>query len=123
VSTIVERATQVIREAVSDSAAALVPLGVAVRALLDAGMLRTPPAPATVKMPERLRGRQVECLLLVEAGLTQPEIAARLFLSFETIRTHLTHARQLLGARTSAQAATIARNAGLLPEAVRRAQL
>lgn len=60
-----------------------------------------PEAPAP-KDPLTPRERQI--LDLVADGLTTPEIARHLGISGPTVRTHVEHAREKLGARTRAEA-------------------
>lgn len=55
----------------------------------------------------RLSPREREVLGLLADGLQGPEIAERLFLSLETVRTHIRNAAGKLGARTRVQAAAI----------------
>jgi len=55
-----------------------------------------------------LSPRQREVLELVAEGMTSTEIAERLVVSPETVRTHLRNARLKLGASTKAQAVAIA---------------
>ncbi len=54
-----------------------------------------------------LSPREREVLELLADGLQGPEIAARLFLSLETVRTHIRNAVAKLGARTRVQAAVM----------------
>lgn len=56
----------------------------------------------------RLSPREREILGLLADGLTGAEIARQLFLSSETVRTHVRNATQKLGARTRTQAVAIA---------------
>jgi PAS domain S-box-containing protein len=67
-------------------------------------------APARVPGPGEvvLSSRQREVLQLLAEGLSGDEIAVRLFLSPETVRTHVRNAMRRLGARTRAQAIAIA---------------
>ncbi len=51
-----------------------------------------------------LRPRELEVLTLIAAGLTTQDIADRLILSPETIRTHVRHLLRRLGAKTRAHA-------------------
>jgi two-component system, NarL family, response regulator DesR len=55
----------------------------------------------------RLTPREREVLTLLADGYQGPEIAARLFLSIETVRTHIRNAVGKLGARTRVQAAAM----------------
>lgn len=59
-----------------------------------------------------LTGREREILELVAEGLDQGAIARRLFLSINTVKTHLRSARRKAGADRSAEAVLIARAAG-----------
>jgi len=54
-----------------------------------------------------LTQKQREVLALLADGLERKEIAARLNIGEETVKTHLAEARRRLGARTSAQAVAI----------------
>jgi DNA-binding CsgD family transcriptional regulator len=65
-----------------------------------------PPSPLTL--------REKEILVLVADGLESPEIARRLYLSPETVRTHVAHALQKVGARTRAGAVAKAVRSGLI---------
>ena len=53
----------------------------------------------------KLSPREREVLGLLADGYRGPEIADRLFLSLETVRTHIRHGANKLGARTRVQAA------------------
>jgi DNA-binding NarL/FixJ family response regulator len=55
----------------------------------------------------RLSPREREVLDLLADGYQGPEIAERLFLSLETVRTHIRNAVGKLGARTRVQAAAM----------------
>ena len=59
-----------------------------------------------------LTGREREVLGLVAGGLTGAEIAQRLVLSPETIKSHVHNAMAKLGARTRAHAVAIAMSGG-----------
>jgi DNA-binding CsgD family transcriptional regulator len=56
----------------------------------------------------QLTERERDVLELVARGLTNPEVAARLFISTGTVRTHLEHAYDKLGVRTRAGAVAAA---------------
>jgi DNA-binding NarL/FixJ family response regulator len=67
-----------------------------------------------------LTGREVEVLRLVGAGMRNKEIAARLFISEKTVKTHLTHIYQRLGLEDRVEVALFAIRHGLAEVASRR---
>lgn len=58
--------------------------------------------------------REYEVLELMAGGLSNQEIASRLFISESTVKTHVSHIFSKLGAKRRTQAITIARQKGLL---------
>jgi DNA-binding NarL/FixJ family response regulator len=75
---------------------------------VDPEVARLVAEPAAAQQPvTRLSPREREVLGLLAAGYQGPEIAERLFLSLETVRTHIRNAVAKLGARTRVQAAAI----------------
>lgn len=70
------------------------------------------PAPRAA-LPDDLTPREAEVLRLIAAGLTNGDIAAKLFLSNATVKTHVNHIFQKTGARDRAQAVTYAYRVGL----------
>jgi len=65
----------------------------------------TPSAgPAAAPGPDGLTPREVEILRLIARGLTNPEIAAQLFLSNHTIKTHISRIFAKTGSRDRAAA-------------------
>ncbi len=71
-----------------------------------------------------LAGRELEVLALLPLGLTTREIGDELFLSHNTIKTHLRSIYRKLGASSRREALTAAHRLGLLPgESLRRAFL
>lgn len=60
-----------------------------------------------------LTERERKVLSLVAAGLSNGEIAAKLFLSEKTVRNHLTRIFDKLGVQTRSRAIVVAREAGL----------
>ena len=75
------------------------------------GAMRTPPGPAL----EQLSARETEVLALVARGLTNGEIARKLFLSEATVKTHLLRACGKLGVSGRTAAVTKAIEIGALP--------
>lgn len=72
--------------------------------------VRTPVAPGH----EALSGREREVLGLVARGTSNREIAAELFISEATVKTHLTHVFAKLGAKDRAAAVAVAYERGIL---------
>ena len=58
--------------------------------------------------------REMEILEAIAAGLSTREIAARLFVSENTVKTHSSRLFEKLGARRRTQAVQIAKEAGLI---------
>lgn len=68
---------------------------------------------------ETLSAREREVLELVARGTSNREIAAVLFISEATVKTHLTHVFAKLGAKDRAAAVAVAYDRGILPRAQR----
>ena len=66
------------------------------------------PVPAKVSGRSRLTEREREVMTLVASGLQSGDIATRLFLSPETVKTHVQNAMGKLGSHTRAHAVAIA---------------
>jgi DNA-binding CsgD family transcriptional regulator/tetratricopeptide (TPR) repeat protein/energy-coupling factor transporter ATP-binding protein EcfA2 len=84
--------------------------------LKELGVARVPrgPTPSTRDNPAGLTERQVEVVRLLAQGLSNAEIAARLVLSVRTVDTHVAAVLDKLGARTRRDAATRAKELGLV---------
>jgi DNA-binding NarL/FixJ family response regulator len=81
-------------------------------ALLKAARQGTAQRPAT--LPDGLTEREAEVLALVAGGLSNTEIAARLFVAETTVKTHINRIFAKTGSRDRTQAALYARHHGLL---------
>jgi len=62
-----------------------------------------------------ITARELEILGLIAAGLSNREIAARLFVSENTVKTHSSRLFDKLGARRRTQAVQIGKSARLIP--------
>ena len=92
---------------------ALLAPGVTRRLVAEFARLRTrPTAPSTTL--EALTPREREVLLLVAEGLSNPEIAVRLVVGEETVKTHVSHVLTKLGLRDRTQAVVLAYESGLI---------
>jgi DNA-binding CsgD family transcriptional regulator/tetratricopeptide (TPR) repeat protein len=80
-----------------------------------AGVRRVPARPraSTRTAPAQLTRRQLEVLALVESGLSNAEIARRLFISEKTAGHHVSAILQKLGAGSRGEAAAAARKIGI----------
>jgi LuxR family maltose regulon positive regulatory protein len=67
------------------------------------------------KLVEPLSEREIEVLQLIAEGLTNQEIASRLFLSLHTVKVHAHNIYGKLGVHNRTQAAARARALGILP--------
>jgi two-component system, NarL family, response regulator LiaR len=67
-----------------------------------------------VKSTETLTARERQVLVLLADGLAHDEIAKRLGIGSETVRTHVRKASSRLGASTRTQAVAIAIRLGLI---------
>ena len=65
-------------------------------------------------LPEPLSGRELEVLELLAAGQSNQAIAEELVITLDTVKRHVTHILDKLGAANRTQAAARARELGLL---------
>ncbi|MFD3563134.1 response regulator [Streptomyces sp. NPDC058686] len=72
-----------------------------------------PPAPGPRELPDGLTRREVEILSLLAQGLNNPEIAATLFLSHNTVKTHISRIFAKTGSRDRVAATQYASRHGL----------
>jgi LuxR family maltose regulon positive regulatory protein len=80
----------------------------------DEGAPATTPPPGT-RLAEPLSARELEVLPLIADGLTNQEIASRLYLSLHTVKAHARNIYAKLGVSSRTQAASKGRALGLLP--------
>ena len=77
------------------------------------------PAPFTLNQVQLdalgITPRELEILTLIAQGLSNREIAGRLFVSENTVKTHCSRAFDKLGARRRTQAVQLGKQLGLLP--------
>ncbi|TXS49805.1 DNA-binding response regulator [Streptomyces sp. or43] len=102
-------------------------------ALLDPGVTRRVigefaqlPARARTRSSTRLKtltARETEVLLLVAEGLSSVEIAARLFVTEETVKSHVSRTLAKLGLRDRTQAVIAACETGLAVPGLPRGRL
>jgi DNA-binding CsgD family transcriptional regulator len=94
---------------------------VAVPAVDENAPLTAPPAAAETPAPsieplvEALSARELEVLRMVDAGLTNQQIASRLMIAPSTVKTHINNLYGKLAVQTRVQAIHRARELGLLP--------
>ena len=74
------------------------------------------PREQTRANPAGLTARELEVLALLADGLTNAQLADRLFLSAKTVDHHVSSVLRKLGAPNRAAAAAAARQRGLLPK-------
>jgi DNA-binding NarL/FixJ family response regulator len=82
-------------------------------------LLRRAGGPGVSPARSSLTAREFEVLHLLADGLSQSDIAARLFISSKTVATHIEHILDKLEVRSRAQAVAYAYREGLLETPVR----
>jgi DNA-binding CsgD family transcriptional regulator len=74
-----------------------------------------PPVPAEVKRPDfGMTRRELEILELIAQGMSNQEIADKLFVSPNTVKTHASRVFEKLGAKRRTQAVQLGKEFGLL---------
>ncbi|HLN69086.1 MAG TPA: LuxR C-terminal-related transcriptional regulator [Streptosporangiaceae bacterium] len=104
----------------SGSAAAGVPLGYLARLLRAFGPEHAVPdtGPGTAVVPsivEPLTSRELEVLVLLAAGRSNQAIAGQLVVTLDTVKKHVSHVLDKLGAANRTEAVTRARELDLIP--------
>lgn len=69
----------------------------------------------TMQMPATLTDREMQVVRLLAEGLTNPDIGERLFLSEDTIKTHIQRINRKWGVCTRQHIVAVAYRYGLLP--------
>ncbi|MDP9430231.1 MAG: response regulator transcription factor [Actinomycetota bacterium] len=116
-----------LKDAPADQLAHAIRVAAAGEALLAPSVTRrliaafTTPAPAVPSaLPaglEELTPRELEVLSLLAEGLSNAEIAGRLFVGEATVKTHVARVLMKLGVRDRVQAVVVAFRAGVVPAA------
>jgi DNA-binding NarL/FixJ family response regulator len=89
------------------------------RKLIERFILAGPASPESSRELSELTPREREVLLLIAEGLANAEIAARLFLSEATVKTHVNRLLAKLGLRDRVQAVVLAYESGLIKPGTR----
>ncbi|HEY4334172.1 MAG TPA: response regulator transcription factor [Ilumatobacteraceae bacterium] len=93
---------------------ALLAPGVTRRLISDFARQRPQPDATRMSVLANLTPRETQVLRLVAEGLSNPEIAARLYVTDETVKTHVSRVLNKLGLRDRTQAVVTAYETGLV---------
>ncbi len=84
------------------------------RTVLDLARARTVVPPRTHEAIAQLSARELEVLKLLARGMSNSELAAELYVSEPTIKTHVSHLLAKLGLRDRVQAVVMAYELGII---------
>ena len=84
-----------------------------VAAAARGGTVADQPTPLPDKLPDGLTRREAEILVMIARGMTNPDIASRLYLSSATVKTHINRIFAKTGSADRAAAVGYAREHGL----------
>jgi DNA-binding CsgD family transcriptional regulator/tetratricopeptide (TPR) repeat protein len=86
------------------------------RDLRDRGLVHVPagPRPSTRANPAGLTGRQLEILVMLAEGLTNAQLADRLYISPKTVDHHVSAILTKLAAKSRTEAVHLARTSGII---------
>ena len=90
------------------------------RRLVGHYVTRPPARPVRLIGLDDLTDRELEILALIGRGLSNAEMAAQLFISVPTVKTHVRHVLAKLGLRDRVQAVVAAYEAGIIEPGVRQ---
>lgn len=93
---------------------ALIDPSITRKVVAEFARLGAPPRPSAAALPEPLSERELDVLRLVAEGLSNREIAERLYLAEGTVKNYVTNILGKIGARDRTQAALQAQRLGLL---------
>jgi DNA-binding CsgD family transcriptional regulator len=85
----------------------------AVLGLVRQVLTQTPPLSGSMEAPSKLTRRERDLIVLVAQGLTDAEIAQKLFISIRTVRSHLDRIKDKTGVRRRAELTRLAMRQGL----------
>ncbi|HTW09973.1 MAG TPA: response regulator transcription factor [Acidimicrobiales bacterium] len=107
-----------IANALRSAAAGLAVLDPGVQATLVAAAIRSAPPPEMaerlpLELPDGLTKREAEILVMIARGMTNPDIAAKLFLSAHTVKSHINRIFAKTGSTDRVAAARYARDHAL----------
>ena len=84
------------------------------RQLVDQPVAPPPPHATVVGIVEQLSDREILVLRYLPSRLSNPEIARNLYVSVNTLKTHLKHIYRKLGVANRSEAIEMAESLGLL---------